>query len=103
MPWPCHEMITMAKGKKAKAIRNLLAAVLGAESMKNSWHHFVGAVQSMDNVMNDAVHNSKPIDAARFVKYVRYYEDYLGNSRFSNSLCNILYMKILTFASLYSG
>ena len=67
MPWPCHEMITMAKGDKAKAIRQLLGSVLQADSIKNSWKHFVGAAESVDNILEDAATQSSYVDGARYV------------------------------------
>lgn len=66
MPWPSQDMITMAKGGKAKAIRNLLRSVLEADSIKNSWKHFMEATQSVDDIFKDAAINSSTVDAARY-------------------------------------
>ena len=66
MPWPSQDMITMAKGEKAKAIRNLLRSVLEADSIKNSWTHFVQATQSVDDIFKDASIKSSTVDAARY-------------------------------------
>lgn len=72
MPWPSHDMITMAKGNKAKAIRKLLQSILEPTSIKNSWKHFVVAAQSMDGILKDAAINSSTADATRYGFIIRY-------------------------------
>ena len=65
MPWPCQHMVTMAKGSKAKMIRNLLKAVLDAKSIKNNWDHFRAANQDVEDILSDAALNSLEVDSTR--------------------------------------
>eukprot|EP00111_Clytia_hemisphaerica_P003611 TCONS_00010304-protein len=63
MPWPCQHMVTMAKGAKAKMIRNLLKAVLDAKSIKNNWAHFQEANQDVEELLRDAALNMLEVNS----------------------------------------
>lgn len=63
MPWPCHQMITMATQPKAKLVRSLIKAVVNAESVKNSWMHFKDGVIALGDILQEKSLKGMEIDS----------------------------------------
>lgn len=63
MPWPCHQMITMATSPKAKLVRSLVKAVLNAESVRNSWMHFKDGILTLGDILQEKSLKGMEVDS----------------------------------------